>query len=653
MRWRSLSLVMVLLCDLSLQAADPPPKIPLSDEVRAELTQAVVGLRAEVAALAVNEVHRQRLVDIEVAVEAVGRSMRFDELNKKDSPAYAREVLALARERIDRLKAGGDIDWDKSPERTVLGYRSKIDDTVQPYALSLPDHYLRSRGLKWYPLYVELHGRGDQSEVPFIRRNLNKPVPEDQTWIQLDVFGRGNNAYRYAGETDVFEAIADVMRRYRIDEQRVVLWGFSMGGAGAWHLGLHHPTKWCAVGAGAGFVDFYKYQKVESELPEFQHRPLRIYDATNYALNLANVPFVTYGGENDAQLLASTTMRDLAQPQGLPLQVIVGPKMGHKFDDASKKAFMEFLATHTERGLPPIEQRRQIRFVTSTVKFNECAWLRIEEQATPYSESRVESESRADGSLHLKSHNVLAMSISPDITGEISIDSDHKFTLPQGDNNSADRHYLVRRSKFWKLLSNEETAAFLDPAKLRKRHDLQGPIDDAFTGPFLCVRGTGQPWSPGHQAYAEWNLKRFQSEFDQWMRGRARTIEDTALTPEQIENHHLVLFGDPGSNSVLARIIEKLPLNWTRDAVTFAGTSYNSDLHCVCLIFPNPLNPRKYVVLNSGHTFHEESFTASNAWLFPKLGDAGVIRFRPQEKDAFAEEIVTGEIFDTAWQLAE
>lgn len=138
LRWFSLSLVMVLLCGLSLQAADPPPKIPLSDEVRAELTQAVVGLRAEVAALAVNEVHRQRLVDIEVAVEAVGRSMRFDELNKKDSPAYAREVLALARERIDRLKAGGDIDWDKSPERTVLGYRSKIDDTVQPYALSLP-----------------------------------------------------------------------------------------------------------------------------------------------------------------------------------------------------------------------------------------------------------------------------------------------------------------------------------------------------------------------------------------------------------------------------------------------------------------------------------------------------------------------------------
>lgn len=651
MRWLSLFMVTVLLCGLSLQAADPPPKVPLSEEVRAELPQAVADLRAEVTALAATEANRLPLVDIEIAIEAVDRSMRFDELNKKDSPAYAREVLALARERIDRLKAGGDIDWDKSPQRTVLGYRSKIDDTVQPYAISLPDHYLRSRGLKWYPLYVELHGRGDQSEVPFIRRNLNKPVPEDQTWIQLDVFGRGNNAYRYAGETDVFEAIADVMRRYRIDEQRIVLWGFSMGGAGAWHLGLHHPTKWCAVGAGAGFVDFYNYQKVETELPEFQHRPLRIYDATNYVLNLANVPFVTYGGENDAQLLASTTMRDLAQPQGLPLQVIVGPGMGHKFDDASKKAFMEFLATHAERGLPPIEQRRQIRFITSTVKFNECAWLRVEEQTTSYGESRVESETLADGTLHLKTHNVSALSISPVLTGTISIDGDHKFTLKEGASKQSDRHYFVRRSKFWKQLSESERHSFLDTSKIRKRHDLQGPIDDAFTGPFLCVRGTGQPWSPGHQAYADWNLKRFQSEFDQWMRGQARTVDDTALTSEQISQNHLVLFGDPGSNSVLAKIIERLPLDWTKDAVTFAGTSYNSDLHCIGLILPNPLNPAKYVVLNSGHTFHEENFTASNAWLFPKLGDAGVIRFRPHEKQGFAEEIVTGEIFNTAWQV--
>ena len=27
-----------------------------------------------------------------------------------------------------------------------------------------------------------------------------------------------------------------------------------MGGTGAWHLGLHFPSRWAAVEAGAGFV---------------------------------------------------------------------------------------------------------------------------------------------------------------------------------------------------------------------------------------------------------------------------------------------------------------------------------------------------------------------------------------------------------------
>ena len=35
-----------------------------------------------------------------------------------------------------------------------------------------------------------------------------------------------------------------------------------------------------------------------------------------------------------------------------------------------------------------------------------------------------------------------------------------------------------------------------------KRPGLQGPIDDAFATPFLCVRGTGQPWNSEVNAWA-------------------------------------------------------------------------------------------------------------------------------------------------------
>ena len=69
---------------------------------------------------------------------------------------------------------------------------------------------------------------------------------------RIDCFGRGNNANHWAGEVDVFEAIADVGKRYRIDPKRIVLRGFSLGGAAAWHIALQYPSRFVAAEIGAG-----------------------------------------------------------------------------------------------------------------------------------------------------------------------------------------------------------------------------------------------------------------------------------------------------------------------------------------------------------------------------------------------------------------
>ena len=58
-------------------------------------------------------------------------------------------------------------------------------------------------------------------------------------------------------------------KRYKIDPRRIVLRGFSMGGAGAWHLGLHYPDRWAAVEAGAGFTETKRYAK-QDNLPAYQ-----------------------------------------------------------------------------------------------------------------------------------------------------------------------------------------------------------------------------------------------------------------------------------------------------------------------------------------------------------------------------------------------
>src|SRR5262249_41270096 len=133
--------------------------------------------------------------------------------------------------------------------------RSALDGSVQPYGITIPDSYDGSKPVR---LYVWLHGR-DQvlSEARFIARfpAPNKGVTyatADLGQITLDCYGRWNNANHWAGEVDVFEAIEQVKARYKIDPDRIVLRGFSLGGAGAWHVALHHPGDFAAADIGAG-----------------------------------------------------------------------------------------------------------------------------------------------------------------------------------------------------------------------------------------------------------------------------------------------------------------------------------------------------------------------------------------------------------------
>jgi dienelactone hydrolase len=641
----AISLLFVAATSPSLPAQPPSPENAAAINSRlAELQKSLAVLRDAGAKPA-------QLVDVEIYAKAAEWILRHEEFYK---PNYAADTLTALETGLRRVRLldGSRPDWGAAPGKTVLAYRSAVDGSVQPYALTLPATFDAASPDR-RPLHVVLHGRGDSlNEVSFIRQHDGKPAPAEADWIQLDVFGRGNNAYRWAGETDVFEALADVLRRYRIDERRITLWGFSMGGAGAWHLGLHHPSRWSSVGAGAGFVDFYKYQKVTEPLPDYQDKPLRIYDATGYALNLANVPFITYGGELDPQLAASLTMQAAANEAGTPLQLLIGQEMGHKFDDDSRAKFMAFHAEQSRSGRPAFPGRRDIRFVTYTPKYNRCEWLTVEELQRMYEPATVESKVDDDGVLLVTTGNVAALNVARGVADRVRIDGADPVDLNGAADGLLPDVYFVRDAEgAWDVLDYDDSLQFADNSARHKRRDLQGPIDDAFMQPFVCVRGTGEAWSRPLEAWADWTLSRFVREWDKWMRGGVPVVNDSDVTDDMLATKHLVLFGDPGSNSVLARVVGELPLAWKPDAISIGGRTFDTAAHGVALIYPNPLSPRRYVVVNSGMTLHDTDFRRSNAWLFSKLGDAAAVTFERTAAGSYNETTVWGALFDENWRL--
>ena len=70
----------------------------------------------------------------------------------------------------------------------------------------------------------------------------------------------------------------------------------------------------CVIGPGAGFTTTHGYiANLPKELPDYQEKCLRIYDAVDYAENAFNIPMVAYSGENDAQKKAADNIENAAQ----------------------------------------------------------------------------------------------------------------------------------------------------------------------------------------------------------------------------------------------------------------------------------------------------------------------------------------------------
>ncbi len=658
-----LASISLLMGVTSFSFAQPPAE---SDATA--IRSGLADLQKTVSDLKQNKREERLVADVEIYAKAVEWALRHDEFYlpkppadgskpkvepKSKYPQYALNAIKTGLKRAEEL-AAEKSNWTTQTGKSIRGYVSRVDGSVQPYAVTLPEG-AGARTSKRWPLYVVLHGRGgDRNEIRFLDDHHDKPWPKEgpqstADFVQLDVFGRIDNSYRWAGETDVFEAITDVKRRYRIDDRRVVLWGFSMGGGGSWHLGVHHPDQWCSVGPGAGFVDYYNYQNRKDPLPPHQHDGLHIYDALDCALNAFNVPICTYGGELDKQLAASQLMVDAAKQRDVAIKFLIGPGVEHKFHPDSFKEFMAFHRANVERGRLTSQQRKEIRFVTYTLKYNQCDWLTIEELDDHLDAATVHATVAKDGVLHIKTENITALQIARDVAEKIEIDGD-EHPLSNAGGGLLPGVFYAWNGQHWDLLDYDQSRAFAGNPQLHKRHNLQGPIDDAFMEPFLCVLPTGKPWHESHAAWAKWTYDRFDHEFDKWFRGRVPTIKDRELTDEQIEDKNLILFGDPSSNSVLAKVVKDLPVTWTKGTLEVGGKKYDPKTQAVSLIFPNPLKLTRYVVINSGHTLHDAEFIGTNALLFPRLGDIAVQSFEPA-KSGFTEKTEWATSFDSKWKL--
>jgi hypothetical protein len=103
---------------------------------------------------------------------------------------------------------------------------------------------------------------------------------------------------------------------------------------------------------------------------------------------------------------------------------------------------------------------------------------------------------------------------------------------------------------------------------------------------------------------------------------------------------------------VLKQIADKLPVKWTKDGITAGKQKFATDKNTVAAIYPNPLNPKRYVVLNSGFTFREYDYL-NNARQIPKLPDWAILDVSTPPDSRHPARIVSAGFFGEKWELLE
>ena len=625
----------------------PPPGAAISDADRAELEAGLDQLAGALRGLS-------DAVDAEIFHKAVRYALYYNEIfNPTNEVPAAKELLRQGLERAEHLR-NKQAPWNSATGLVVRAYRSKLDDSVQPYGLIVPPSWTPGKSHR-YRLDVWFHGRDEKlSELNFItqrQKSYGEFVPENA--IVLHTYSRYCNGQKLAGEIDLFEALADVRQHYPIDENRIVVRGFSLGGAACWHYAVHHSSLWAAAAPGAGFSetpDFLKVFQSEKLQPSWYEQKLwHMYDCTDYAANLFNLPTVAYSGEVDKQKQAADIMAVALKRENLELVHIIGPKTAHRYHPEAKTEINRRIDAIVSAGRNPVPKR--VRFDTWTLRYNKMFWVTIDELHRHWEKAYVYADiDEAQNRIVIRTDNVAAFSLNFE-SGQCPLEGGRPIQVPINQQGVDGPPLHTDRS--WNPQFRREAAKWrlAEPVPgLRKRHGLQGPIDDAFMDSFLMVRPTGTPSSSKMGAWVDKEFSHATNHWRQQFRGDARVKDDTAVSDNDIARHHLVLWGDPQSNALLAKIADKLPIRWTPEGVLVGKQSFGAQENVPVMIYPNPLNPARYVVLNSGFTFREYDYL-NNARQVPKLPDYAIVDVSVPPSSRFPGKIALAGFFDENWKL--
>lgn len=584
--------------------------------------------------------------------EAWGRSTEkcrqlLDELNLESPlvqnhlPAVKRKVTLLTRTvafdwrkqtAIDYLEQMlEDLVAGKEPTRQYAGrgfgypYWSDTMRRVEAIWVHVPPEYDSARRYQLFMYYKcggGIHFKDGRAAGGY------RPTAEmaNQTdtfhmWSSLSTQVKG----RMGAKIELEEATAALTKDFSVDPDRVFLAGWSDGGFTAIWLGAHYPQLVAGI---APYCANWQY-------------------TNTHVVGLSSLPILVVdgwfdGGYNRSQFIRWQMLNGLEADASA-----IWGQHGHSYqayEDAEEFQHILDWAKTKRRDLHP----RRVRYSTWNLTWPTAYWVTVERVNEPCLACRIDAEIKDDNRIKVQTWNVAAYRLQ--LSDKLVSPHKQVVVMTNGQGSYAGPFERELRIELAGPPAGKyiKSDAMPDGIVAQTAERSYGP-DQYLAIPgqtFLAVKPTGMDEKTA-QVLAGWYPENARADID--------------ITDEDLAEQNLFIYGGPTVNRLAERIVAGLPVRFERGRFFVGDKTYDQATHCVTLLHPNPLNPKKYIVLyafNDATAFARNDFfkmKGESPWGF-RVGDC-VVRGIPSTPPkwgvspavkSFDERHI---ILDNTWQV--
>lgn len=427
------------------------------------------------------------------------------------------------------------------------------------------------------PLVIALHGYdGSPRKIldAFLDIGNDGQPAREIDGVVIAPAAYGDAFYRGPGENAVIEALDWAINTYHVDPSRIYITGVSMGGTGAAEIALKHSERFAAAAPLCGYQSYFVRRDTSNRpLRPWEQPLMHRFSPASFAESGNDVPMFIAQGLKDTPLENSRVLTKRYSALGHSL-VEDWPNLGHSVWKKSYRgaAMYSWLAQWKKDREP-----KQVVVASSSLRHGRKFWLEIEKMEPVAEPALLDGRIETPNLIELKTRGVAAFRVSrsrhiDDGNSILVVIDGQSIVVPAGNERR-----FERLDGAWQLKPATTSAS---PSVI----PVEGPWSELFSEPVAVVYGTGNASTVALN-------REIASRLVEPRRGvdlRIPIVADRDFDPLSSELTRTVYVGTSTDHSILARIMDRLPLRNSELGIRLGAHAFAESDVGAAFVYPDP-----------------------------------------------------------------